>query len=181
MSTWLIPLTAIVCCGAAAACDWRTGRIPYAVSIAAAALGLLLHGIRGGLGGTLGSVFGAVACAIAPLILLKASGGKGIGTTDIQLLAALGALLGVTQGLEVQALSFLLIGSFALLRQTRARRFRHTLLGATRITLGIVSPRFRNSAASHEMTSLVMGPAILLATLLNVTFPFAARYLPWLS
>jgi prepilin peptidase CpaA len=80
----------LLVCGAAAACDVRTGRIPNALTVSALGAGLLLAAVRGG-----GELVGHAATAgvlLALCLPLFAAGALGGG--DLKLLVAVGALLG---------------------------------------------------------------------------------------
>lgn len=101
---------------AAAAFDLRSGRIPNWLSATGAVLGLLAH-VGAGLGegwpaalrGLVGAFVAAACCALLPAILLFA---RGIGGGDVKLFIAIGALVGVRIGLEVQLFVFTLAPLF---------------------------------------------------------------------
>ena len=84
-------LGALIVSGAATIFDLRSGRIPNALTLGAAATGLIVGAITQGPNGASQSVAGwLVGCALfLPFFLL---GGMGAG--DVKLLAALGAWLG---------------------------------------------------------------------------------------
>jgi prepilin peptidase CpaA len=86
------PTIAVVAIGAAATVtDWRTRRIPNALTFGAAAVALAFALATGGVHGGLWSVagFGLGLLIFLPLFVLRALGGG-----DVKLLAAIGAWLG---------------------------------------------------------------------------------------
>jgi len=105
--------------GIAAIFDWRTGRIPSWLSLGTLFVAPIAHALAtrvqagGALGGLALAGLGA-ACAGAPPLLLWRLGG--IGGGDVKLVAAAGALLGPTLGVESLLYACLLAGSYAVLR-----------------------------------------------------------------
>ena len=84
-------IAASVTCLAACVCDLRTRRIPNVLTFGTAGLGVVFHGLAGGLGAVGGSFAGWLlgAALLVPLFWL---GGMGAG--DVKLLAPLGAWVG---------------------------------------------------------------------------------------
>ena len=183
MSPWLFPTLAVVACLVAAITDLRSGRIPIKLTFSAIIIGLAGHSLIHGIAGLVESLLGAAICAAVPGIVYKASDGRGIGGGDIKLFAALGALLGPTQGLESELSSFLLLGLFALFRLAFLGQLGRVLLGSLRVTTGVFIPRFRAARTEHDaaMTTMRMGPAILAAVLTVLSLPYVQRWLPWLG
>lgn len=95
----------LVICVVAAWTDVRTGRIPNKLTVTGLGLGLALSIASGGLRGLLLSVVGALVAALVPLLLFRF---KAMGGGDVKLFAALGALLGAGDGLEIQMAAFVL-------------------------------------------------------------------------
>jgi prepilin peptidase CpaA len=86
------PAIAVVALGTAATvADWRTRRIPNALTFGAAAVALAFAAATGGVAGGLWSLagFGLGLAIFLPLFALRALGGG-----DVKLLAAIGAWLG---------------------------------------------------------------------------------------
>ncbi len=75
----------------AAVCDVRTARVPNVLTFGAAAAGVVVSVVVGGLGGLSDSVLGCLA-GLVLFFPLFALGGMGAG--DVKLLAAFGAWLG---------------------------------------------------------------------------------------
>jgi prepilin peptidase CpaA len=90
---------ALVAALVAAVFDARTGRIPNLVSLPPLVAAPLVHALVSGPGALGGSLLGALLCGAVPTFVF-ARGGMGGG--DVKLFAALGALLGVSTGLEIE-------------------------------------------------------------------------------
>lgn len=92
-TVWLIVLAASL---AGALWDVRTGRIPNAITFPLLAAGILCSGLAGGWN-ALGESLGAALLVALPFLVLYAMGAGGAG--DAKLMAALGAWLGLRDGL----------------------------------------------------------------------------------
>jgi prepilin peptidase CpaA len=183
MSPWLFPIIAVLVAASGAVTDLRNGRIPNKLTFPTMLVGLTGHSVAHGMFGTLESLAGILICAAVPGIVYKASQGNGIGGGDIKLFAALGALLGPMQGLEVELSAFLLLGLFAMFRLAYLGQLGRTLIGSFRVTAGLLAPKLRQSQAleSATMTSMRMGPAIAVAVLTVLSLPQLMRWVPWLG
>lgn len=183
MNPWLFPIIAVLVGLVAAITDLRSGRIPNRLTFTAMFFGVALHLVLGGALGAIESVLGAAICGVVPAVVYKASQGRGIGGGDIKLFAALGALLGPTQGLEAELSAFVLIGIYALFRLAFVGRLWRTLVGALQITAGFFISSLRHKLVemgeSEGMTTMRMGPAILLAVITVIALPYVNRWLPW--
>jgi prepilin peptidase CpaA len=124
---------------AAAASDLRFRRVPNALTLGAAALGILVSGLAGGLHGVSQSLLGWVV-GLALFLPLFVVGGLGAG--DVKLLAAFGAWLGPTGALWAAFWAALVGGVLAL---------------AVAAAHGYLSQAFRNLAALAR-TWRVLGP-----------------------
>lgn len=185
MTPWLFPTIAVTAGTIAAITDLRTGRIPNQLTLATVLAGVSLQLTFRGLAGALESVLGTVVCAAVPGVVYRASQGQGIGGGDIKLFAALGALLGPTQGLEAELSAFLLLGVYAVFRLAFVGKLLCTLLGALGVTAGFFVPSLRRRLAhrqpEHGMTTMRMAPAILLAVIAVIATPYVQRWAPWLG
>jgi prepilin peptidase CpaA len=183
MSHLVLVSTTVLSAAIAAVIDWRSGRIPNPLTFSTLLLGLILNAVLGGVTGLVESLIGLVVCAAVPGSVYWASRGAGIGGGDLKLFAAFGALLGPMQGLEVELSSFLLLGIFALFRFAYLGKLWSTLLGASKITFGLLVP-MRNArvvTATVALTEMRMGPAIFAAVLTVLGLPHLMRALPWLG
>jgi prepilin peptidase CpaA len=183
MSPWLLSIVSVTVALVAAVTDLRSGRIPNWLTFSAALVGLAGHSFAQGVAGATASFVGIAICAAVPGIVYRSSQGRGIGGGDIKLLAALGALLGPSQGLEVELSAFLLLGVYALFRLAFIGQLGRTLLGSLRVTAGLFIPKLRHGSAEDEalMTTMRMGPAIALAVATVLSLPHLMRWLPWLG
>ena len=87
--------------------DLRSGRIPNALSLAGAMLGLIIHLELGGLGGLLHSLAGL---GLGLALMLPGYLVRSTGAGDVKLMAAVGALLG-PEGVLVAFISAILVGA----------------------------------------------------------------------
>ncbi len=112
---------ALFLAGAAAVFDWRKRRVPDALTLPVLVGAPIAFGLAEGLRGVLHAGLGAAACAFVPLLLARRGA---MGGGDVKLLAALGALLGYTLGVEAQLYAFLGVSIHALAQRARAGELR---------------------------------------------------------
>jgi prepilin peptidase CpaA len=183
MSHSLIAVVAVLVGLVAATTDLRSGRIPNKLTFPAMLAGVAIHGVFGGIAGFAESLIGLVVCAAVPGVVYKASKGAGIGGGDIKLFAAIGAILGPMQGLEVELSAFLLLGIFALFRLAFIGQLGRTLLASLKVTAGLFVPTLKNQATAQGlvMTEMRMGPAIAVAVVTVLGLPLLLTWVPWLG
>jgi prepilin peptidase CpaA len=103
----------------AALFDWRTGKIPNALTLGSIPLAIAVHAYsvpaRGAWEAAGWAVVGSIVCTL-PLVLLWRA--RWMGGGDLKLLAAMGAWGGASLGLEASFLAFLSAMGFVLLRLT---------------------------------------------------------------
>lgn len=152
--------------------DLRTGLIPNALTLPLLAVGVPLHVVlmRGGAPQVSSwlwvadALAGSLFCALVPLLLWRVGG---MGGGDLKLFAALGALLGVRAGLEIQLVAF----TVAALIAPAVLAFRGKLLAVLRNIgrqlMNPFLPAHRRTAVPPElMTEVRFGPAIFAGTAL---------------
>jgi prepilin peptidase CpaA len=162
-SAWSLPLGASACL-IAAAIDLRTGHIPNWLTLGALCIGLfLLPAVRLVLGhGTWlqwGLAFvGAGLCALVPLLLFR-SGAMGGG--DVKLLAAVGALVGPSLGIEVELYSFIAAALWGPARLAYQGELGRMLMNTGRIVRNWVMPKSKRiELHTLSMSELRFAPAI---------------------
>jgi prepilin peptidase CpaA len=154
----------------AAAFDWRTGRIPNALTYGALAIALPLHALLSPPGGALEamqwSALGALACGLPLLVSFRLGWVAG---GDVKLIAAMGAVGGLSAGLESVFLALLIASAFVFIRLSYRGMFFRTVgnglaVAATRVVL-----RGRNVEPRSELTSsLRFGPFALAGAALSL-------------
>jgi prepilin peptidase CpaA len=183
MTHWLFPIAALLTVLVASVTDLRDGRIPNWLTFPTMLAGLLGNAILRGFAGASESLIGIVLCTLVPGIVYQFSRGQGIGGGDIKLFAALGALLGPMQGLEVELSAFLLLGLFAMFRLAFLGQLGRTLKRSIFVAAGLFIKSLRERVALTEapMTTLRMGPAIAAAVVTVLALPQILRWFPWLG
>lgn len=172
---------ALVVALAAAAIDARTGRIPNALTIPAALVGVLLH-VPMGIAGVGLSVAGCGLAALLPWSMHRATRGAAIGGGDVKLFAALGALCGPMAGVEMEFLAFLTLAVLAIARLAWAGRLLRMLGNVLRLFAGPLLPaKYCRSVDAEALTEMRMGPAIFIAVASVVVRDRLLEWVPWLG
>jgi prepilin peptidase CpaA len=146
--------------------DLRTGLIPNRLTLPLLLLAPAIHACANGWLGLWESLLGLVICGAIPLIFfcLGATGGG-----DVKLFAALGAIGGPWLGLEIELISLGLAAVWSLCVMAYRGRLWLSLLNSGKLLLNLALPAKRRwQLDPAEMTSLRIGAAILIATLLAV-------------
>lgn len=145
----------------AAITDTRSGLIPNRLTLPALAAAPLARGIFQGPGALGLSLVGACVCGLIPLLLF---GLHAIGGGDVKLLAAIGAVLGVRLGLEVQLVGFALCILYALGLLAFRGELIATLGRSLALLVAPLVPKARRKVPPvAAMTSVRLGLAIFLA------------------
>jgi prepilin peptidase CpaA len=148
--------------GAAAIVDLRTGRIPNPLTIALAAAGITLAG-TGDSGISIGASFLGFAIGLALMLPGHALGATGAG--DVKLVAAVGAIVGPVQVVNVFLLTAVAGGVLALAVAIRRGRLTATLAGTGRLVTAPADAR-RTIAAPQAGNRFCYGPAIAAGSIL---------------
>jgi prepilin peptidase CpaA len=132
---WKVVIIAFVVTAAYA--DYRTRRIPRALTITAAAAGLAFHGIYGGI------VSSLEAAALAFVIGLALFSLGAIGGGDVKLITALGAMMGLPSWAEAMEVAIFVAAAMALFEVIRHRALRQTLRNMADILGGLFTKGLR--------------------------------------
>ncbi|HTM44299.1 MAG TPA: prepilin peptidase [Polyangiaceae bacterium] len=160
----------------AAYTDARTKKIPNWLT--AAALGVIVPiQLLNGWSNLAGATAGLAISALVPLCMYFASQGKALGGGDVKLFAVLGAALGAFQGLELQLLSYVVLLSFALCQLSYRGKLFRTLIGSVKLLLRPLRRGEKQPVEPELLTSMPLGPAILIACLLLAAY----RHFPWVQ
>lgn len=164
------PLATLAIALVAAAFDWKTARIPNALTYGGLLVALPLHAWLSPQGraleGMQWSALGALACAVPLLVSFRLGW---VGGGDVKLIAAMGALGGLSVGLEAVFLALLCASAVVFVRLCYDGVFFRTVgnglaVAATRTVL-----RGRTIEPRAELTStLRFGPFALAGATLSL-------------
>ena len=173
---------ALVAAAVAAVTDVRSGRIPNHLTLPVALGAVALHGVIGGARLAALSFVGLMVAGLVPWLCFTTTRGRSIGGGDVKLFAALGALRGAGEGLEIELSACVLLAVLALVRLAFAGQLLRTLGRALGLLAGLLLPRrFRPVTDPQSLLELRMGPAILAAVAYVCAMDHLARWLPWLA
>lgn len=174
-------MLAVVVTAVAAWTDFRKGIIPNWLSLGAlavapvghAVLGYVQGGAAGAFEGAMFSLLGALACGAVPMLLYATGGGRG---GDVKLLAAVGAALRPSIGIEAVFYAFIIAALYAQARLAYEGKLLRTLGNTLSIVVNPFLPKARRRKLSKEaMTWTRLGPSVfagtVLAVLLNWSLP----------
>jgi len=177
-----IIVTVVALSLAAAISDGLTGRIPNWLTVPGVLLGIVCHGWAGGSTALGLSVLGVFVTALVPTVFYQASSGRAIGGGDVKLAAAIGALSGPMQGLEIEFAALLSLAFLALLRLSYTGQLGRVLGNVCHLVTNPIRPKAQRKAIAPEsLTELRMGPGIALGVLVVLLGEHLERLLPWLA
>ena len=166
----------------AAAFDARTGRIPNWLTIPVMVLGLVAHGTAHGALAFGLSLLGLLVTALVPWAFYQGSGGRAIGGGDVKLAAAIGALAGTMQGLEIEFAALLALALLAVVRLAYIGKLVRVLSNVLSLLTNPLRPKaHRRAIAPENLTEMRMGPGIALGVLMVLLAEHLERWLPWLA
>lgn len=148
--------------GSAAISDAKTGLIPNRLTLPVLAFAPLAQGLGGGSAALMGSLLAALGCALVPLLLFTRGA---MGGGDLKLFAAVGALVGVQQGLLLQVLSYALAASGALIWLGLRGELGAVLASSLRLLLRRKRKPGGTADAEAQLHSIRLGPAVFAASL----------------
>jgi len=183
----LLPVLALLVCLLAAGFDAATSRIPNALTYTAILIGLVLNALSavGGsaVAGWLGSpgfsqaALGFGACAGIGLVCLALAG---MGGGDVKLLVAIGAMLGLSQAMDVFLWTLALAVPYAIINLLIRGKLNSVLAAAALQFLQIVCFHRSDPAAAPSRSTIPLAVPLALAM-------FCTRLVPqevvsrWLS
>jgi prepilin peptidase CpaA len=163
----------------AAVFDWKTGEIPNWLTLPVLLIAPFAHAARQAAARQPGeealweagySLGGALVCAIVPMILYRQSA---IGGGDVKLLAALGAILQPTLGVEAQMYAFFAATVLAPARLAYEGKLLSTLKNSFTLGMNWFVPKSRQASVdATTMSWFRLGPAIFFGVVFTV-------YLHW--
>jgi prepilin peptidase CpaA len=173
MNAWYVLLgSACLVTFVAALVDYRTGLIPNYLTVPLVAIGIPAHIIALRLVSpqanlwilAADAVLGVLVCALVPFLLWR-TGGMGGG--DLKLFAALGALLGVRAGLEIQLVAFTAAALLVPAVLAYRGKLWQVIKNTGRILVNPFIPAHKREALPSEVLHEVrFGPAIFAAAAL---------------
>ena len=180
-ATFMVGVVVAVSFGAAVI-DARTGRIPNWLTLPAMLFGLAGHGIAQGQSALGLSLLGLFLTAFVPWAFYQGSSGQAIGGGDVKLAAAIGALSGPMQGLQIEFAALLALALLALARITYEGKLLRVLGNVLCLLTKPLRPRgHRQAIAPESLTEMRMGPGIALGVFVVLASERLAGWLPWLA
>ncbi len=151
---------------AAAITDTRNGTIPNWLTLPPLVAAPLAYLAIGGVYAALTSIFAALVCGIGPYLLFRRDA---IGGGDVKLLAAIGAVAGITIGIEGQLFGFVLAAVWALAITAWRGGLLRLLGNSLFLALNPILPqRWHREIVRQEMTSLRLGAFILVGVVVSI-------------
>jgi prepilin peptidase CpaA len=162
----LICLVLVIITSIAAAIDHRRGIIPNYLTYTTFIAAIIWHTGTNGMRGFFASVIGALVSFTVPYLAFRA---QAMGGGDVKLFAAIGALAGPGIGLEIELLSLAIVYLYGIVRVAKQGELKQTLTNSFCIATNPFLPRFmRKNVQTESLTSIRLGNAILIATLVCV-------------
>lgn len=157
---------AILIAGIAAVMDWRTGRIPNYLTLPPLIIAPIVYGITDGTVGVLSSIVGMLLCGLVPFFLWRQGA---IGGGDVKMTAAIGAVAGVLVGLEIEFISFIVGGLYALGRLAWEGQLLRTFANSFYLALNPLLPKkWRRKINPSLLSTVRMGGSFLVAAVLTL-------------
>ena len=159
----------IVLTGIAAVTDWRRGVIPNWLTLPVIAGAPFVYLLVYGTAGAEFSALGILGAGLVPYAMFRLGA---LGGGDVKLFAALGALHGLSLGLEMLIASLLVSCAWALVVLARRGALGRVLAGSLQLARnGVLPARYRRPLPEHAMTELRMAPLIMVASIAVLVIP----------
>jgi prepilin peptidase CpaA len=156
-AAYAIALALVVTC---AAIDWRTRRIPNALTLPAIVLGFALYGLADGVSGL---AFSGVGLALGAGVFFLPYFLGGMGAGDVKLMGAVGALLGWKMALVALFYIALAGGLVAILTILKARAVKSSYVRMSSMLQILLASKRMPSADSLGGDSLTIPYAVPIA------------------
>ncbi|MEZ4286558.1 MAG: A24 family peptidase [Polyangiales bacterium] len=155
---------AVFIAAVAAFTDFRRGIIPNWLTLPPLVGAPIAYALALGMRPMMFSLIGILVCGLVPLVLFQQ---RAIGGGDVKLFAALGALLGPFDGLQVQLVAVLATALFSLCLLAWNGKLLRTLGNTFYMMLNPILPQAKRRQVSPELMETVrMGIPIFVATLI---------------
>jgi prepilin peptidase CpaA len=162
----LTQTAALLITAIAAVTDWRRGVIPNWLTLPIVAVAPIVHWIAGGPWAGAASLGGMLICALVPYMLYRRDAGGG---GDVKLFAAIGALVSLSVGIEIQLLTFIGAALVSLGRLAWRGRLLRTLSNTLFLAVNPILPRrWRREVVPELMTAVRLGAFIFAGTVCAV-------------
>lgn len=162
MSQEAFQIVAVIATAAGALSDWRSGKIPNAITIPLLVGAPAAAFAVGGTSGFLDACLGACFCGIVPFFAFRAGG---MGGGDVKLFAAVGALLGPWLGIEAQFYAMIAASIASLVLLARRRKLVQAFSNIFFLAFNRVLPKkWRREVTPELQSQLRIGPYIFVGT-----------------
>jgi prepilin peptidase CpaA len=166
--------SALLIAAVAAVTDFRRGEIPNWLTLPPLVVAPVAYGVLYGPWGAIGSIASIVVCGLVPYLLFR-RGAAGGG--DVKLFAAIGAVAGISIGIEAQLCTFVAAALISLGRLAWRGRLLRTLSNSAYLALNPVLPRrWRREVVPELMTMVRLGGFAFFGT---VAALFVRHPVPW--
>lgn len=167
--------TALLIAAAAAVTDFRRGEIPNWLTLPPIVLAPAVYGILDGPWGALGALASIVVSGLVPYLLFR-RGAAGGG--DVKLFAAVGAVAGLSVGIEAQLITFLAAALVSLGRLAWDGRLLRTVSNALFLAINPVLPSgWRREIVPELMTTVRLGGFAFVGTLGALALRYPGAFL----
>jgi prepilin peptidase CpaA len=165
-------VVALAIAAIAAVTDWRRGEIPNWLTLPPLAAAPIAYAIVDAPIAGAQALGAGLVCGLVPYLLFR-RGAAGGG--DVKLFAAIGALLGLSIGLEAELLTFLATALVSLGRLAWDGKLLRTLANSLYLGVNPILPqRLRREVAPELMTAVRLGGFVFIGTFVAL----AVRH-PW--
>lgn len=150
--------------------DWRSGRIPNELTIPPVLIAPFVYLALLGFQGFALSVAGVIVCGLVPFLLFRYGA---FGGGDVKMIGAIGAVAGVSLGIQVVFVSLLVASVYAMARLAWRGQLLRTLANAFFLALNPILPKaWQRTITPQLMSTVRVGGAFLAACLLCAAYRY---------